>query len=77
MITQSQTSMGDLAPMLTNIQNNLAPMVNATVLVSSLFLLWLLAIQVVIFSQGWELYQGTAGRMEGGEASQPAPQPVG
>jgi hypothetical protein len=23
-----------------------------------------LAAQVVIFSQGWELYQGTAGRME-------------
>ena len=37
-------------------------------LVFTLFFLWLLAAQVVIFSQGWELYQGTAGRMEGGAA---------
>jgi hypothetical protein len=40
-------------------------------LVLSLFFLWLLAAQVVILSQGWELYQGTAGRMEGA-----APEPV-
>jgi hypothetical protein len=77
MITQSQASMGDLAPMLTNVQTNLEPIVNGASLVLTLFLLWLLAIQVVIFSQGWELYQGTAGRMEGGEPVQPAPQPAG
>lgn len=77
MIAQSQSSMGELAPMLTNVQNNLEPIVNGAALVLTLFLLWLLAIQIVIFSQGWELYQGTAGRMEGGETVQPAAQPVG
>jgi hypothetical protein len=77
MVSQSQASMGDLVPMLTNVQNNLAPIVNGAVLVLTLFLLWLLTIQVVVFSQGWELYQGTAGRMEGGGANQPAAQPVG
>lgn len=76
MITQSQASVGNLSPMLANIQNNLVRIVDGAVIVISLFLLWLLAIQVVVFSQGWELYQGTAGRMEGGKtvlvASQPA-----
>ena len=31
----------------------------------SIFFFWLLAAQVVIFTQGWELYHGTAGRMDG------------
>lgn len=75
MVAQSQTSMGELVPVLTNLQDNLVPIVNGAALVLTLFLLWLLAIQVVIFSQGWELYQGTAGRMEGGETGQPAAQP--
>lgn len=65
MIAQSQSSMESLAPILTNIRNNLTTLVNGAFIGLSLFLLWLLAIQVVIFSQGWELYQGTAGRMEG------------
>jgi hypothetical protein len=30
----------------------------------SLFFAWLLAAQVVMLSQGWELFQGTADRME-------------
>jgi hypothetical protein len=41
-------------------------------IVLSLFFAWLLAAQVVILSQGWELYQGTAGRMEGGAEMAPA-----
>lgn len=68
MITQSQSSMENLAPILTNFQNNITRLVDGAVIGMSLFLLWLLAIQVVIFSQGWELYQGTAGRMEGSSA---------
>lgn len=76
MVAQSQSSVENLAPMLTSIQSNLTSIVNGAVLVLSLFLLWLLAIQVVIFSQGWELYQGTAGRMEDGEAELPAIQPA-
>ena len=76
MITQSQSSMGNLVSMLTNIQNNLIPMLNGVAIVLSLFFFWLLAAQVVIFSQGWELYQGTAGRMDGSPEEMSATQPV-
>jgi hypothetical protein len=68
MINQSQASMENLRSMLTNLQSNLNNILNGITIALSLFFLWLLAAQVVIFSQGWELYHGTAGRMEGGEA---------
>lgn len=68
MIGQSQASMGNLTAMLTNIQTNLPNILNGVAAVFSLFFLWLLAAQVVILSQGWELYQGTAGRMESSES---------
>lgn len=77
MIAQSQSSMENLVPMLTGLRDNIGPVVDTAAIVLTLFLLWLLAIQVVIFSQGWELYQGTAGRMEGGEPDVPAAQPAG
>lgn len=64
MIIQSKSSMDDLTSILTNIQNNLATILSGVVIVFSLFFIWLLAAQVVILSQGWELYQGTADRME-------------
>ncbi len=64
MVGQSKESIGNLTLMLTNIQNNLTNILNAAAFAFSLFFLWLLAAQVVIFSQGWELFQGTAGRME-------------
>ncbi len=65
MVSQSQASMDNLKGMLTNFQNNLDRILNMAAIVFGLFFLWLLAAQVVIFSQGWELYHGTAGRMEG------------
>jgi len=64
MMAQSKASMDELASILTNIQNNLATILNGVAIVLSLFFLWLLAAQVVILSQGWELYQGTADRIE-------------
>ena len=64
MIIQSKSSMDDLTSILTDIQNNLATILNGLVIVLSLFFIWLLAAQVVILSQGWELYQGTADRLE-------------
>jgi hypothetical protein len=67
MVGQSKSSMDNLKVMLTNLQSNLANILNLGAIMMSLFFLWLLAAQVVILSQGWELYQGTAGRMEGGE----------
>lgn len=67
MVRQSQASMDSMRTILSAIQNNLPNILNITAIALSLFFFWLLAAQVVIFSQGWELYQGTAGRMEGGE----------
>lgn len=72
MIGQSQASMENLALMLDNIQSNLVRIVDGAFLVLTLFLLWLLTIQVVVLTQGWELYNGTAGRLEG---ETPAAQP--
>ncbi len=76
MIGQSQSSMDDLSAMLTSVQNNLDNILNGTAIVLSVFFFWLLAAQVVIFSQGWELFQGTAGRMENGSAEPPPPEPA-
>jgi hypothetical protein len=56
--------MENLTSILTNIQSNLTNILNWTAIVLSVFFFWLLAAQVVIFSQGWELFQGTASRME-------------
>jgi hypothetical protein len=72
MIRQSQSSMDNVAAILTNIQANLGSILKWGALGLSLFLVWLLAAQVVIFSQGWELYQGTAGRMEKEEETETA-----
>ncbi len=72
MLSQSQSSMDNLKVMLDNTQKNLSAILNGAVIVLTLFFLWLLATQVVIFSQGWELFQGTAGRMEGAPA-EPTP----
>ncbi len=65
MVTQSESSMDNLTTMLTNVQSNLPTILNATTAVLSAFFVWLLIAQIVILSQGWELYQGTADRMEG------------
>lgn len=71
MLGQSQASMDNLKAMLVNTQNNLDRIINTGSLVLGLFFLWLLAAQVVIFSQGLELFHGTATRMNVGE-SKPA-----
>jgi len=63
-IANSQGSMDNLKLMLTNFQDNLNRILNIAAIVLTLFFLWLLAAQVVILSQGWELYQGTTDRME-------------
>jgi hypothetical protein len=76
MIAQSQSSMDNLTTMLTNIQINLAAILNWVAIVFSVFFGWLLVAQVVILTQGWELFQGTAGRMESGAAIPPAAEPA-
>ncbi len=65
MVLQTESSMDNLKAMLNNIENNLDAMLMGAAAVLSMFFLWLLAAQVVILSQGWELYHGTAGRMDG------------
>jgi len=62
-VSQSKTSTDNLNSILTGFQSNLEKYLNITALVLILFFLWLLAMQVVIFSQGWELYQGTTDGM--------------
>jgi hypothetical protein len=71
MIGESKSSMDNLQSMLTNTKNNLPNVLNIATAVLTLFFLWLLAVQVVILSQGLELFHGTATTMAGGEA-QPA-----
>lgn len=65
MVTQSQSSMDSLSSLLTNIQSNLPAILSTAAAVISAFFVWLLIAQIVIFTQGWELFQGTADRMEG------------
>lgn len=72
MIAQSQASMDNLRSILDNIQKNQATILNGIAIGLSFFFFWLLAAQVVIFTQGWELYQGTADRIE---FSEPAKEP--
>jgi hypothetical protein len=64
MVIQSQSSMDDLAAILTNIQTNMPNILNGAATVLSLFFVWLLIAQIVILSQGWELFHGTANRMQ-------------
>jgi hypothetical protein len=68
MVSQSQSSMENLRSILTDLRANLGTILNGAAIVLTLVLAWLLAAQVVILSQGWELFQGTAGRLEGGAA---------
>lgn len=75
MVKQSKSSMENLRTLLTGIQDNLSNILSGVAIVFSLFFLWLMAAQIVILSQGWELYQGTAGRMEGGKP-EPEPEPA-
>ncbi|MGQ9599833.1 MAG: hypothetical protein ACUVWZ_10505 [Anaerolineae bacterium] len=64
MVTQSKSSLDNLMSILTSIRNNLPTILNVAAVVLTLLFSWLLAAQVVILSQGWELYQGTADRLE-------------
>jgi hypothetical protein len=79
-VANSQSSMENLKGLLSDVQSNLNNILNITALVLSLFLVWLLVAQVVILTQGYELFQGTAGRMEGPveveAASQESPKTV-
>lgn len=65
MVYQSKSSLDNLLTILTQIENNLPKFINGATIIFGLLFFWLLSAQVVILSQGWELYHGTTGRMEG------------
>ena len=58
MVIDSQSSMEELKTLVSNLRENQAKILNTMSITFALFFLWLLAAQVVIFSQGWELYHG-------------------
>jgi chromosome segregation ATPase len=66
MIDQSGESMENVKTLLTSISENIENILAIATIVLVLFFLWLLAAQVVIFSQGWELFQGRASRIDTG-----------
>jgi len=68
-IQDSIGSMEQMKTMLENAKENSQRTINWITLVLALFFLWLLAAQVVIFSQGWELFHGTTDRLDGPDAS--------
>lgn len=72
MLNQSESSMDNVKSVLTGLQTNMNTIINGAAIALTLILLWLLTAQVVIFSQGWELFQGTAGGM-----ASAAPAPAG
>jgi methyl-accepting chemotaxis protein len=76
MINDSRNSMEDLKTLLGGWQANLPYSLNVAAVVLGLFFLWLLAAQIVIFSQGWELYAGTADRMEPARVERDRERPV-
>jgi hypothetical protein len=78
MVAESRSSMDALTTIVTSMQDNLATILNGVAIALSLFFAWLLAAQVVILSQGWELYRGTADHMEGDaeQGHQPGPEPL-
>jgi len=63
MLGESKSSMDNLQLMLTGTKNNLPTVLNIASTILTLFFLWLLAVQVVILSQGLELFHGTATTM--------------
>jgi len=64
MLGNSKQSMQNLQAQLSAWQTSLGQMMTIAAIVLTVFFLWLLAAQVVILSQGWELFKGTTDRME-------------
>jgi len=77
MMGRSQASFDNLNAMLAGFEAGKNNLINGAALALGIFFLWLLAAQVVIFSQGLELYRGSATHMEGGPQRPAAgPEPV-
>ena len=64
MTDQSQSSIANVQTWLAQLQNNIASILVAVAVVLTIFLLWLAIAQVVILTQGYELYMGTADKID-------------
>lgn len=64
MIGESRSSMGQLNTMIEDTRRQLPYVLDIAAIVLTFFFVWLLAAQIVIFSQGLELFNGTALRMD-------------
>lgn len=62
-ISESQTSMTNLLTLLGKIKANLNRILTGITIGFVLFFLWLLAAQVVIFNEGWQMYREKAVRI--------------
>lgn len=63
MIIESKKSTDNLKSMLTGFQINLDDIILIATIALVLVVLWLFAFEVVIISQGWEIYHGSANGM--------------
>jgi hypothetical protein len=64
MTEQSQSSIKNVQAWLLQMQNNLSNILLVAAIVSTVFLAWLAIAQVVILTQGYELYMGTADKID-------------
>lgn len=64
MIGQSQQSMKDLLVILGNVSENLSTYLTIAAAILTVFLAWLLIAQIVILTQGYELFKGTADKID-------------
>jgi hypothetical protein len=64
MIGQSQQSMKDLLVILGNVSENLSTYLTIAAVILTVFLAWLLIAQIVILTQGYELFKGTADKID-------------
>lgn len=63
MVIRSESSMEEVKTILNAVEENLVRILNWTAIVFSMFFGWLLAAQLVILSQGWEVFRGTANHL--------------
>jgi methyl-accepting chemotaxis protein len=77
MVSESESSLEELKILVGSFRANLTAILNGLTITFGLFFLWLLAAQVVIFSQGWELYHNPvyhlSGNVEGQTKTDPEP----
>ncbi len=75
MVSESESSLKELKTLVGSFRDNLTATLNGLTITFALFFLWLLAAQVVIFSQGWELYHNAMYNLPDNAEGQTEPDP--